>query len=140
MKDLGAAKKILGIEIMRDREKCKLYLSQKKYIEKVLHRFNMQNAKPVSTPLAAHLQLSATLSPKTDDERDYMSRVPYSSVVGSLMYAMVCSRPDLSYVVSAVSRYMENPSKEHWKQFSGFSDTCMDLLMFVCSLDEIEME
>ena len=41
-----------------------------------------------------------------------MSRVPYSSVVGSLMYAMVCSRPDLAY---AVSRYMEKPSKEHWQ-------------------------
>ena len=91
MKDLEEAKKILVMEIMRDREKYKLYLSQKKYIEKVLHRFNMQNAKPVSTPLAAHLQLSATLSPKTDDERDYMSRVPYSSVVGSLMYVMVHS-------------------------------------------------
>ncbi|PHT81942.1 hypothetical protein T459_14957 [Capsicum annuum] len=48
----------------------------------------MQNAKPVSNPVAAHFKLSVTLSPKTDDERDYMSRVPYSSVVGSLMYAM----------------------------------------------------
>ena len=115
MKDLGAAKKILGMEILRDRDTCKLYLSQKRYIEKVLYRFNMQNAKPVSTPLAAHFRLSATLSPETDDERDYMSRVPYSSAVGSLMYAMVCSRPDLSFAVSVVSRYMANPGKEHWK-------------------------
>ena len=52
MKDLGAAKKILGMEIIRDRKAGKLYLSQKGYIEKVLHRFNMHNAKPVSTPLA----------------------------------------------------------------------------------------
>ena len=44
-----------------------------------------------------------------------MSRVPYSSVVGSLMYAMVCSLPDLAYAVSAVSKYMEKPGKEHWK-------------------------
>ncbi|KAG8474731.1 hypothetical protein CXB51_031459 [Gossypium anomalum] len=50
-----------------------------------------------------------------DDEIEYMSHVPYSSAVGSLMYAMVCSRLDLSYAVSAVSRYMVNPSKEHWK-------------------------
>ncbi|PHT78258.1 WRKY transcription factor 55 [Capsicum annuum] len=47
MTNLGAAKKILGMKIMRDREKCKLYLSQKNYIEKVLHKFNMQNAKPI---------------------------------------------------------------------------------------------
>ena len=44
-----------------------------------------------------------------------MSRVPYSSVVGSLMYAMVCSHPDLTYAVSAVSRYMAKLDKKHWK-------------------------
>ncbi|PHU26198.1 Retrovirus-related Pol polyprotein from transposon TNT 1-94 [Capsicum chinense] len=132
MKDLGAAKKILGMEIMWDREKCKLYLSQKRHIEKVLHRFNMQNAKPVRTPLAAHFKLSATLSLKIDYERDYISRVPYSSAVGSLMYAMVCFRPDLSYVVSIVSTYMANPGKEHWKAVQwifrylrGFADVCL---------------
>ncbi|KAG8492061.1 hypothetical protein CXB51_015688 [Gossypium anomalum] len=63
MKDLGPAKKILGMEILRDRKAIKLYLSQKGYIEKVLCRFNMQSAKPVSTPLAAHFRLSSTLSP-----------------------------------------------------------------------------
>ena len=44
-----------------------------------------------------------------------MSRVPYSSAVGPLMYAMVCSRPDLSYALSVVSRLMANPDKEHWR-------------------------
>ncbi|KAG8472415.1 hypothetical protein CXB51_035361 [Gossypium anomalum] len=114
MKDLGPAKKILGIEILRDIKASKLYLSQKGYIEKVLCRFNMQSAKPVSTPLVAHFRLSSALSPQSDDEIEYMSHVPYSSAVGSLMYAMVCSYPDLSYAVSAVSRYMANPGKEHW--------------------------
>ncbi|KAG8499473.1 hypothetical protein CXB51_005963 [Gossypium anomalum] len=109
MKDLGPAKKILGMEILRDRKASKLYLSQKGYIEKVLCRFNMQSAKPVSTPLAAHFRLSSALSPQSDDEIEYMSHVPYSSAMGSLMYAMVCSRLDLSYAVSAVSRYMANP-------------------------------
>ncbi|PHT39952.1 hypothetical protein CQW23_18806 [Capsicum baccatum] len=66
----------------------------------------MQNAKPVSTSLVAHFKLSDTLSPKTVNEHDYMSRVPYSSDVGSLMYAMVCSRPDLSYVVSTVDPFL----------------------------------
>ncbi|KAG8478240.1 hypothetical protein CXB51_028177 [Gossypium anomalum] len=104
MKDLGPAKKILGMEILRDRKASKLYLSQKGYIEKVLCRFNMQSAKPVSTPLAAHFRLSSALSPQSDDEIEYMSHVPYSSAVGSLMYAMVCSRPDLSYAVSTFGR------------------------------------
>ena len=75
----------------------------------------MQNAKPVTTPLAAHFRLSFALCPQSDEEVDYMSRVPYSSAMGSLMYAMVCSCPDLAYAVSAVSRYMEKPNNEHWK-------------------------
>ena len=92
----------------------KLSLSQKEYIEKVLRRFNMQNVKPVTTPLAAHFRLSSALCPQSNEEVDYMSRVPYSSVMGSLMYAMVCSRQDLAYAVSAVT-YMTKPGKEHWK-------------------------
>ncbi|KAG8496965.1 hypothetical protein CXB51_008193 [Gossypium anomalum] len=95
-------------------------------------RFNMRSAKPVSTPLAAHFRLSSALSPQSDDEIKYMSHVPYSSAVGSLMYAMVCSRPDLSYAVSAVSRYMANPGKEHWKAVQwilrylrGTTDVCL---------------
>ncbi|KAG8472381.1 hypothetical protein CXB51_035329 [Gossypium anomalum] len=132
MKDLGPAKKILGMEILRDRKTSKLYLSQKGYIEKLLCRFNMRSAKPVSTPLAAHFRLSSALSPQSDDEIEYMSHVPYSSAVGSLMYAMVCSRPDLSYAVSAVSRYMVNLGKEHWKTVQwilrylrGTTDVCL---------------
>ncbi|KAF3652737.1 hypothetical protein FXO38_15954 [Capsicum annuum] len=73
IKDLGATKKIHVMEIMRDRHKFKLYLSQKRYIEKVLHRFNVQNDKPVGTPLAAHFKISAMLSTNTDNESDYMS-------------------------------------------------------------------
>ena len=73
----------------------------------------MHNAKPVSTPIASHFKLSAAQCPSSDEDIEYMSKVPYSSVVGSLMYAMVCSHLDLSYAMSLVSRYMSNPSKEH---------------------------
>ena len=115
MKDLGATKKILGMEILRDRVAGRLSLSHKGYIENVLRRFNMQNEKPITTPLAAHFRLSSALCPQSDEEVDYMSRVSYSSAMGSLMYAMVCSCPDLVYAVSAFSRYMAKPGKEHWK-------------------------
>ena len=64
MKDLGAAKKILGMEIYRDRQAGKLYLTQKSYIEKVLERFGMKDSKPMSTPLAVHFRLSLDLSPQ----------------------------------------------------------------------------
>ena len=75
----------------------------------------MQNVKPVSTLLAAHFRLSSAISPQSEDDIDYMSRVPYSNAMGYLMYAMICSHPNLSYVVNVVSRYIANPGKEHWK-------------------------
>ncbi|KAM3231906.1 hypothetical protein P3S67_009118 [Capsicum chacoense] len=114
MKDLGAAKKILGMEICRERQAGKLYLSQKTYVQKILDKFNMSKSKSVSTPLAAHFKISSKFCPKTEEEIEIMSNVPYSSAVGSLMYAMVCTRPDLAYAVSMVSRYMHNPGKYHW--------------------------
>ena len=114
MKELGVAKKILGMEICRDRQAGKLFLSQQRYIKKVLDRFNMNDCKPVSTPLAAHFKLSSDLCPYTKEDMEYMSYVPYANAIGSLMYAMICTRPDLAYVVSMVSRYMHNPGKKHW--------------------------
>ncbi|KAJ4724427.1 Retrovirus-related Pol polyprotein from transposon TNT 1-94 [Melia azedarach] len=115
MKDLGAARKILGMEIYRDRSKKKLFLSQKGYIQKILSRFGMSTAKPIDTPSAANAHLSVAFAPKSVEEKEYMSRVPYTSAVGSLMYAMVCTRPDLAQSVSVVSRFMGEPGKEHWQ-------------------------
>ncbi|KAE8690124.1 hypothetical protein F3Y22_tig00110926pilonHSYRG00104 [Hibiscus syriacus] len=116
MKDFGEAKKILGMKISRDKKLGRLCLSQKEYLRKVLKRFGMnEKSKPVSTPLAPHFKLDASMSPKDDVEREYMSKVPYASVVGSLMYAMVCTRPDISQTVGVVSRYMHDPGKEHWQ-------------------------
>jgi hypothetical protein len=89
MKDLGAAKWILGMDIIHDRHKKEINLSQEHYVLKVLERFGMVNTKPVSTPLADHFKLSLAMCPKTQEEQDYMKNIPYSSTVGSLMYAMV---------------------------------------------------
>ena len=113
MKNLGAAKKILGIEIQRDRKTGKLHLSQGHYLEKVPGRFNMGNCKAVSTPLAAHFRLPAEYCPQSEEDIDKISNVPYSSIVSSLMYAMVCTRPDLSHAVSVTSRYMHNRGNDH---------------------------
>ncbi|KAE8685870.1 cytochrome P450 71A9-like [Hibiscus syriacus] len=115
MKDLGAAKQILGMRIKRDTKSGTLMLSQAEYINKVLSRFNMQDAKPVSTPLGVHFRLSKEQSPKTEEERAHMVKVSYASAIGSLMYAMVCTRPDIAQAVRAVSRYMNNSGKVHWE-------------------------
>lgn len=95
------------MEISRDKMRGKLCLTQKQYLKKELQRFGMnENSKPISTPLVPHLKLSAQLSPKTDVERQYKKKVSYVNAVGSLMYTMVCTRPDISQVVGVVSTYI----------------------------------
>ena len=113
IKDLGATKKILGMEIHRDRASRRLWLSQHSYVKRVLERFNMDDAKPVSAPLANHFRLSTNQCPKTNDEVKDMSKVPYVSVVGCLMYAMVCTRLDLAHAISVVSKFLSNPGRMH---------------------------
>ena len=113
MTDLGEAKKILGIEIRRNRPET-LVLTQEGYLRKVIQKFNMESSKPVSTPLASHFKLNKDQSPKTEEERVKMDSKPYASGVGSLMYAMVCTRPDIAYAMSIVSRFIADPGEEHW--------------------------
>ena len=115
MKDLGPAQQILGMKIVRDRKAKKLWLSQAKYIERVVEKFKMKDAKPVSTPLANHFKLSKSSYPSSKKEIEEMEAIPYSSAVGSLMYAMVCTRPDIAHAVGVVSRFLSNLGKEHWE-------------------------
>ena len=132
MKDLGAAKQIIGMKISKDRQNRTLTLSQADYLEKVLQRFSMEHAKAVSTPLPGHLKLTKEMCPTTKVEEDNMSKVPYASAVGSLMYAMVCTRPDIAHAVGVVSRYMSHPGIEHWnavkwilRYLRGTSNKCL---------------
>src|ERR1044072_3633073 len=115
MKELGAAKKILGMEILRDRSAKKLWLSQKNYVEDVLKRFDMSRSKPVSTPLNNHFKLSLEHCPKIEAEQNTIFNIPYASAVRCLMCAMVCTRPDLTQAVSQVCKFMSKPGKQHWE-------------------------
>ena len=74
----------------------------------------MEKAKVVSCPLANHFRLSSKQSPSIDEEKEEMDKVPYASAIGSLMYAMVCTRPDIAHSVGVVSRFLSNPGKKHW--------------------------
>ena len=73
----------------------------------------MHNEKTVSTHLSIHLKLSKEMCPNTQEDIEYMSKVPYSSALGSLMYAMVWKRLDIAHVVGVVRKYMNNIGKEH---------------------------
>ncbi|GKE37029.1 retrovirus-related pol polyprotein from transposon TNT 1-94, partial [Tanacetum coccineum] len=105
MKDLGPANKILGLQIHRDRISRKIWLSQKSYVKKILQRFNMQDCKTISTPFPTNVKLSSKMSTSSEKESMKMSRVPYASAMGSLMFA----RPDIAHAVGVVSRYMVEP-------------------------------
>ena len=115
MKDLGSTKRILEVDIRTNRSEGLVFLSQEKYLKKILETFDMEDSKPVQGPLAAHFKLCNLYCPKSEEERLEMTSIPYAKAVGCLMYAIVLTRPDISHDVSVVSRYMTSSSKEHWK-------------------------
>ena len=114
MKDLGEATYILGIRVYRDRSKRIIGLSQSLYLEKVLKRFNMLDSKRGLLPFRHGIHISREMSPKTPEDMVEMAKVPYASAIGSLIYAILCTRPDIAYTVSVTSRFQFNPSLEHW--------------------------
>ena len=103
MKDLGEANFILGIKFWRDCKNKMLGLSQARYINKVLELFSMQNSKKGLLPFRHGVPLFDDQMPKTQEEVEMMRQVPYASAVGSLMYAMLCTRLDICFSVSMVS-------------------------------------
>ena len=106
MKDMGESDVILGIRIKH--ESKRISMSQSHYIEKVLKKFNCFDCTPVSTPM----DTSEKLMPNTDKA---VSQLEYSRVIGCLMYAMTCTRPDIAFAVGKLSRYISNPDTQHWQ-------------------------
>jgi hypothetical protein len=114
MKDIGEAAYELGIKIYRDRSRRLLALSQSTYLDKVLKRFNMENSKKGDLPVVKGTSLSVTQSLTTRMEKSVMSSIPYASAIGSIMYAMLSTRPDVALALSLTSRYQSNPGMNHW--------------------------
>jgi hypothetical protein len=115
MKDIGEASYVLGIEIHRDRQKGVLGLSQKSYIENVLKRYNMHKCNASPSPIVKGDKFGEYQCPKNQYEKNKMKSVPYASAIGSIMYAQVCTRPDLAFTTGMLGRYQKNPSIDHWK-------------------------
>ncbi len=114
MKDLGEATYILGIRIYRDRSRRLLGLSQCTYIDKVLKSFSVENSKRGMLPVRQGVPLSKEMSPKTPSEVSRMQEIPYASAIGSIMYAMICTRPDVSHALNSINRFQGNPGENHW--------------------------
>ncbi len=107
-RDLGPATFFLGMDITRDRANKTLKLSQGRLTADLLNKFNMQEAKTVSTPSSAAIKLTK------DGEPLDTKTFPYSTLIGSLMYLSVCTRPDIAQAVGALARYMATPTTVHW--------------------------
>ena len=74
----------------------------------------MDQSKKGFLPMLQGKILSKAQCPATTDEREKISVVPYASAIGSIMYAMLCTRPDVSHALSLTSRYQSDPGMEHW--------------------------
>ncbi|GJQ98073.1 retrotransposon protein, putative, ty1-copia subclass [Tanacetum coccineum] len=114
MKDLGEAAYILGIKIYRDRSKRLIGLCQSAYIEKILKRYYMENSKRGTIPMQEKLKFSKSQGASTPAEIQRMQNIPYASAVGSIMYAVRCTRPDVAFAQNITSRFQQNPGDAHW--------------------------
>ncbi|WVZ63197.1 hypothetical protein U9M48_012849 [Paspalum notatum var. saurae] len=105
MKDLGEADVILNIKLIKD--ESGITLSQTHYVEKVLSRFGYIDSKPSPTPYDPSVTLKK-------NKRIDVNQLKYSQIIGSLMYLASATRPDISFAVSKLSRFMSNPGTDHW--------------------------
>ena len=112
-RDLGPCTYFLGMDIIRDRENRSIILAQHRLTNDLLSKYNMLEAKSLSTPLSAATKL--TKEGEVLDQTEY----PYAQLVGSLMYLSVCTRPDISQAVGALARYMAKPTMAHWQAAKG---------------------
>jgi hypothetical protein len=112
--DLGELHWLLGIEVTRDRNSHTLHLSQKAYIEDIIRCFNFDDLRSISTPMDPNVILSASQSPSTPEEVAAMRHIPFREAIGSLMYASLGTRPDITFAVSRLSKYLQNPGQAHW--------------------------
>ena len=112
--DQGPAKSILGIKIERDRSARTISLSQPGYIQSILEDFNMADSNPAPTPMEESPKLSKTMCADTPERKAEMANVPYRELVGKLLYLAVATRPDISYAVGVLCRFVENPGPQHW--------------------------
>jgi hypothetical protein len=103
------------VEIRHDHEKRTIHLSQCSYIDSILRHYNLQDLKPISTPMETHIKLLTSQSPATTAEFTQMCDVPHHKAVGSLMYASLGTHPNISFAIQTLSHFSTNPGVTHWE-------------------------
>lgn len=110
IKDLGEVKKILGLEVTRNRQTRSIRITQSAFTDEIISEYGFTGARPASTPSGSSQHLEPT---SASDQLFDVSR--YQRVIGQLMYLMRGTRPDICFVVSRLSRYVARPAEKHWK-------------------------
>lgn len=110
MEHLGIAKVFVGIEIKRLGEHS-YRLTQSRFTETILKRFDMFKTKSASTPLSPGVKLRKSTDKELEEVKD--EKLPYCNAVGSLMYLAQCTRPDLGHAVGVLSQHLEQPSRKY---------------------------
>ena len=113
MKDLGKTKYCLGLQI--EHMHNGIFVHQSNYTEKILKRFNMDKANPLSTPMVVRSLNIETdpFRPCEENEEILDSEFPYLSAIGALMYLANCTRPDIYFAVNLLARFSSAPTKRH---------------------------
>jgi len=111
MTDLRPLVVLLGMEIHRNSQERTIHLSQQHNISTILHQFGMSTATTVSTPADPHVRLIAF---PADHQTDTINQQRYQAAIGSLIYAIIGTGPDIAFGLSAVSQYSTNPGSRHW--------------------------
>ena len=109
VKDMGELHHFLGTKVLQNKQNGEVWIGQPAYTQKVLRKFNMENAKPVDTPV----DISSKLV-KMNEDSESANQEQFQSAVGSLLYLSTMTRPDITYAVSNVAKFCANPAKEHW--------------------------
>ena len=133
--NLGKAKEYLGMRIMRNCKKQTITLDQTCYAEKVIKRFGQENCKPISVPLP----IGYNLRSNPDKEANATLQSQYQSVIGSLLYIMLKTRPDIAYSIIKMLQFSANPTKEHLQKalyIVCYLSSTMDLCICYSSLGD----
>jgi hypothetical protein len=112
---VGETEYFLGMRVQQDIQLGTIRLTQRPYWEHVLNWFHLDNIIPRNTPLPPGVVLDNNMSPKTVSERKEMEDKPYRSLLGSVMWGQLATRPDLSFSVSLLACFQANPGIDHWK-------------------------
>ena len=115
MSDMGPVNTYLGIQISQCEKSGSITLNQESYFQNVLKKFKMNDCNIIGTPLDVNGKLTKEMCAKSDIEKSEVIHLPYQSLIGSLMYGMVGTRPDIAFAVGVLSKYASNFGKAHWQ-------------------------